>query len=75
MKLIYDPNDDILRIRFNNFPIERTLQDGDGTTFDFDVNNRLVAIEMARASQMVGNPCVVEVGDHTRTFSLTDPAS
>ncbi len=72
MKLIYDPNEDVLRIRFNSFPIERTRNDGEGTIFDFDGNNRLVAIEMTRASQILGGPCVVEIGDQTTTFFFNE---
>ena len=70
MKVVYDPKDDMLRIRFNNFPIERSHQDAGGTIFDFDGNGRLVAIEMPQASERVGHPCIVEDGIQRSTFFL-----
>lgn len=73
MKLIYNTDSDILNIRFNDFPIVRSASNGNGTIFDFDSNDRLVAIEMVPASQMVGSPCIVEVDDFRSLFHLLDP--
>lgn len=70
MKLSYNTDKDVLCIRFNDFPIVRSTDSGNGTILDFDCNGRLVAIEMVPASEMVGSPCIVEVGDHKSLFHL-----
>lgn len=56
MKVIYDSTKDILRIVFREAPIEEFSEDRSGVTIDYDVDDRIVALEISKASKLVDNP-------------------
>jgi uncharacterized protein YuzE len=56
MKVIYDPDKDILQITFTETTVEETAQLAPGLVFDYDDDGKIVGIEIAKASTMVDNP-------------------
>jgi uncharacterized protein YuzE len=60
MKIIYDPEVDILRIIFSNAPIEESDEEKPGIILDFDKSGNVVGMEVLDASQRMENPRSVE---------------
>jgi uncharacterized protein YuzE len=60
MKIIYDPDVDVLRIVFSNAPIEESDEEKPGVILDFDKDGNVVGMEILDASRRVENPRVVE---------------
>jgi uncharacterized protein YuzE len=60
MKIIYDPEVDVLRITFSNAPIEESDEEKPGIILDFDKSGNVVGIEVLDASQRMENPRAVE---------------
>ena len=60
MKIIYDPEVDILRIIFSNSPIEETDEEKPGVILDFDKSGNGVGMEVLDASKRMENPRAVE---------------
>jgi uncharacterized protein YuzE len=60
MKIIYDPEVDVLRITFSNAPIEESDEEKPGIILDFDKSGNVVGIEVLDASQRIENPRAVE---------------
>ena len=56
MKVIYDPDKDILQITFTQTTVEETAQLAPGLVFDYDDDGKIVGIEIAKASTMMDNP-------------------
>jgi uncharacterized protein YuzE len=56
MKVIYDPDKDILQIMFAETTVEETAQLAPGLVFDYDDDGKIVGLEIAKASTMVDNP-------------------
>jgi uncharacterized protein YuzE len=53
MKIIYDPEVDVLRILFHDAPISESDEDESGIIFDFDVQGKIVGLEVLDASQCI----------------------
>ena len=64
MKIVYDPERDILQISFNDRVIDETTQIARGLILDYDEDGQVIGLELRRASERVHNPCqaVFEVG-------------
>jgi uncharacterized protein YuzE len=60
MKVIYDPEVDILTIMFSEAKIEESHEDSSGTILDYDAVGNLVGLEMLNASKRVHNPLQLE---------------
>jgi len=60
MKIIYDPEVDILRITFSNAPIEESDAEKPGIILDYDKSGNVVGMEVLDASQRMENPRAVE---------------
>ena len=60
MKIIYDPEVDILRIIFSNAPIEESDEEKPGIILDFDKSGNVVGMEVLDASKRMENPRAVE---------------
>jgi uncharacterized protein YuzE len=60
MKIIYDPEVDVLRITFSNAPIEESDEEKPGVILDFDKDGNVVGMEVLDASQRMENPRAVE---------------
>ncbi|NJN29286.1 MAG: DUF2283 domain-containing protein [Synechococcales cyanobacterium RM1_1_8] len=57
MKIIYDPNKDILQISFNPIRvIEETTQIAPGLILDYDEDGQVIGIELRKASQKMASP-------------------
>ena len=56
MKIIYDPEVDILRILFQDTPISESEEEGSGIIFDFDEQGNVVGLEVLDASQRIDDP-------------------
>ncbi len=55
MKVLYDPDKDILQISFNKAVIEETAQLTPGLILDYDEDGKIIGIELRRASQRLDN--------------------
>jgi uncharacterized protein YuzE len=60
MKVIYDPEVDILRILFSSAPIEESDEDKPGLILDYDDKGNVVGMEVLNASKRMENPRSVE---------------
>lgn len=56
MKVIYDPEVDVLRILFRNAQIAESDEDKPGVILDYDKDGNVVGLEVLNASQRVENP-------------------
>jgi len=61
MKVTYDPEVDVLRLLFNDSPIEESDEEREGVIFDYEINGKLVGMEILDASQQIDDPYAVEV--------------
>ena len=61
MKLRYDPEVDVLTIRFNAAPVFESDEDKPGVILDYDAEGRVVGMEILDASKRVDNPHAVEL--------------
>lgn len=60
MKVIYDPEVDVLRIFFSNALIEESDEDKPGVILDYDKGGNVVGIEILEASKRMENPRTME---------------
>jgi uncharacterized protein YuzE len=60
MKIIYDPEVDVLRIRLTEAAIEESDEETPGVILDFDEAGQIVGFEILNASTRVQNPRSVE---------------
>ena len=60
MKVIYDPEVDVLRIHFSDTAIEESDEDKPGVIIDYDKEGNIVGLEILDASKRVANPRSVE---------------
>jgi uncharacterized protein YuzE len=60
MKINYDPEVDILRIKFNDTAIEESDEEKPGMILDYDIDGNIVGIEILHASKKIEKPLVVE---------------
>lgn len=60
MKVTYRADVDVVRILFNDAPIEESNEEHPGIIFDYDHNGQVVGIEILNASQQVHNPRAIE---------------
>lgn len=56
MKVIYDPDRDILQLSFNQQLVEETSQITPGLILDYDEDGHIIGIEIRQASHKVDNP-------------------
>ena len=60
MKVIYDPEVDVLRIVLSNAPIEESDEGKPGVILDYDKDGNIVGLEILDASKRMENPRSVE---------------
>ncbi len=56
MKVIYDPDKDILQITFIEMTVEETAQISPGLILDYDGDGNTIGVEIVNASTKVDNP-------------------
>jgi uncharacterized protein YuzE len=59
MKVVYDPDKDILQITFIEMTVEETAQISPGLVLDYDGDGNAIGLEIANASTKVDNPHVM----------------
>lgn len=60
MKITYHPKVDVMRIIFNNYPIEESDEEKPGLIVDYDKEGNIVGLEILDASKRMDNPRLVE---------------
>jgi uncharacterized protein YuzE len=60
MKVVYDPEVDVLTITLSNAVIEESDEDKPGVILDYDAIGNLVGLEILDASKRVNNPQELE---------------
>lgn len=60
MKIVYDPEVDVLRIVLSNVPVEESDEDKPGIIMDYDKDGNVVGMEILDASKRVENPRSLE---------------
>lgn len=60
MKITYDSEVDVMRILFNNSPIEESDEEKPGLIVDYDKEGNIVGLEILDASKQIDNPRLVE---------------
>ena len=60
MKVVYDPEVDVLRILFSSAPIEESDEDKPGVILDYDKGGNIVGMEILNASKQMENPRAME---------------
>ena len=56
MKVVYDQENDVLRILFSATAIEESDEDKPGVILDYDRDGNIVGLEVLDASKRVENP-------------------
>jgi uncharacterized protein YuzE len=59
MKVIYDPDKDILQITFIETTIEETAQIAPGLVLDYDVDGNVIGLELKKASTKMDSPYAI----------------
>jgi uncharacterized protein YuzE len=60
VKLLYDPEVDVLSILLSDAPVDESDEDKPGLILDYDKDGNVVGIEVLNASKRPGNPLSVE---------------
>ncbi len=60
MKVLYDPETDILRVTFSSAAIDESDEDKPGIILDYDKDGNIVGLEILDASKRVENPRALE---------------
>jgi uncharacterized protein YuzE len=60
MKVKYDQEVDVLRIRFSSAPVEESEEEKPGIILDYDRNGNIVGIEILNASGRMEDPRSME---------------
>jgi uncharacterized protein YuzE len=60
MKVIYDPEVDVLKILLNNTPVAESDEAKPGMIFDYDKDGNVVGMEILNASKRIEKPYAVE---------------
>jgi uncharacterized protein YuzE len=59
MKVIYDPDKDILQISFSESTVEETTKIAPELVLDYDKDGDLIGLEIRKASTKVENPYAI----------------
>jgi uncharacterized protein YuzE len=59
MKVLYDPDKDILQITFIEMTVEETAQIAPGLVIDYDIDGNTIGLEIAKASTKVDSPYAI----------------
>jgi len=60
MKVLYDPDVDVLRIILTGEPVEESDENKPGVVLDYDKKGNVVGLEILDASKRIENPRAVE---------------
>lgn len=60
MKVIYDPTTDVMKIVFRDAIVEDFSEDRPGVKVNYDLEDKIIALEIQNASDLVDDPHSVE---------------
>jgi YD repeat-containing protein len=60
MRLVYDPEVDVLSVLLSDAPVAESDQDKAGYILDYDASGNMVGFEILDASKRMANPMSVE---------------
>ena len=60
MKVVYDPEVDVLTVLLNDAPVAESDQDKPGVILDYDAAGNMVSFEILDASKRMASPMSVE---------------
>ncbi len=66
MKVVYDPEVDVLSVLLSDAPVAESDQDKPGVILDYDGDGNVVGLEILDASKRMANPMSVE-------YAITPP--
>ena len=66
MKVVYDPEVDVLSVLLSDAPVAESDQDKPGVVLDYDGGGNVVGLEILDASKRMDNPMSVE-------YAITPP--
>ncbi len=66
MKVVYDPEVDVLRVVLSDAPVAESDQEKPGVILDYDGDGNVVGLEILNASKRMANPMSVE-------YAITPP--
>lgn len=66
MKVVYDPEVDVLSLLLSDAPVAESDQDKPGVILDYDGDGNVVGLEILDASKRMANPMSVE-------YAITPP--
>jgi uncharacterized protein YuzE len=66
MKVVYDPEVDVLSVLLSDAPVAESDQDKPGIILDYDGDGNVVSLEILDASKRMANPMSVE-------YAITPP--
>ena len=75
MKIVYDPEADVLRISLSSAAIAETAQTNPGMILDYDEDGHIIGLEIINASQRTDNPYSVEYTVITSSMAKLTPDS
>ena len=56
MKVVYDPEVDVVRILFSNAPVQESDEEKPGVIIDYDKDGNITGLEILDASRRMDNP-------------------
>ncbi len=59
MKVVYDPDKDILQISFRSSIVEETTQIAPGLIMDYDEDGQVIGLEVRKASNKIDSPYAI----------------
>jgi uncharacterized protein YuzE len=60
VKVVYDPEVDVLSVLLSDAPVAESDQDKPGVILDYDASGNMVSFEILDASKRMANPMSVE---------------
>ncbi len=66
MKVVYDPEVDVLSVVLSDAPVAESDQDKPGVILDYDGDGNVVSLEILNASKRIAEPMSVE-------YAITPP--
>lgn len=59
MKVVYDPDKNVMQIAFNDSPIAETAQVTPNLILDYDEDGYVIGLELRNASKRIANPYAI----------------
>jgi uncharacterized protein YuzE len=73
MKVVYDPEHDLLQITLNDTTVEETAQIAPGLVLDYDVDGNVLGLELRKASTKMNNPYTISYVIGAANFDKPQP--